>query len=209
MRTLSILFGLLLATNSYADIYYSESLNSSSSQDYNYETDSSSLAPAKYTIYSSNESYSPKHKTKKVKYSNYSSDMPTHISTQEKVIIVNPNIHAWAAYSASGKLLRSGRASAGSKWCHDIGRPCRTKAGTFRIYSLGSSDCYSRKYPIGEGGAPMPYCMYFNGGQGLHGSNDIYGGNKSHGCIRISVGDARWLRYNFAGVGTKVIVRPY
>ncbi|MHB1947267.1 MAG: L,D-transpeptidase [Gammaproteobacteria bacterium] len=138
------------------------------------------------------------------------SGLPGHISPPgEKVIIVDPNIHSWGAYSADGTLLRSGLASAGSKWCRDLGRPCRTRAGTFRIHSLGDSSCISSKFPLGEGGAPMPYCMYFNGAQALHGSNELAEANISHGCVRMSVSSARWLRYNFAHIGTKVIVRPY
>jgi hypothetical protein len=140
----------------------------------------------------------------------YSKQLPRQIATHEKVIIVDPVVHAWSAYSADGKLIRSGLATAGSRWCEDIGRPCKTKSGVFHIYSLGSQDCISSKYPIEEGGgAPMPYCMYFNGSQGLHGSNHVVEGNISHGCVRMHESDARWLRYNFATVGTKVIIRPY
>lgn len=127
----------------------------------------------------------------------------------ERVIIVNPRTHVWGAYTESGKLVRAGLATAGAKWCSDIGRSCRTKTGVFRINSLGDSDCISSIYPVGEGGAPMPYCMFFNGGQGLHGSSHLSEGNLSHGCVRISVNDAQWLRYNFARRGTKVIIQPY
>jgi len=55
----------------------------------------------------------------------------------------------------------------------------------------------------------MPYCMFFNGKQGLHGSNQVVRGNVSHGCVRLHVGDAKWIRFNFATIGTKVIVKPY
>lgn len=127
----------------------------------------------------------------------------------EKMIIVDPRKHSWRAYAANGKLVRSGLATAGSSWCPDIGRPCRTKVGVFRVYSLGSSSCVSKKYPVNRGGAPMPYCMYFNGGQGIHGSYQVVPANVSHGCVRVHVSDARWLRNNFVNVGTKVIVKPY
>jgi hypothetical protein len=140
----------------------------------------------------------------------YNYDLPYRIHTNEKVILVDPNLHAWGAYAANGKLLRAGRATAGSEWCGDIDRPCKTRSGVFRIYSLGSSDCVSSKYPIDEGGgAPMPYCMYFNGPQGLHGSNHVVEDNVSHGCVRLRVSDAKWLRYNFSEVGTKVIIKSY
>lgn len=135
----------------------------------------------------------------------------------EKVIIVDPRIHEFGAYSPSGELLRSGTATAGSNWCRDLHRPCRTRAGSFRIFSLGSVHCKSHKFPLPHGGAPMPYCMFFNGGQGLHGSNEVVRGNISHGCVRLHVDDARWLRFKFVEGpssgnhyrGTRVIVRHY
>jgi lipoprotein-anchoring transpeptidase ErfK/SrfK len=142
--------------------------------------------------------------------SSYTQRLPSRIPAQgEKVIIVDPKIHRWGAYSSTGILLRAGLASAGSKWCSDLGRPCRTKAGVFRINSLGNQDCVSSRYPIDVGGASMPYCMYFNGNQALHGSNELAEANISHGCVRMSVQDAEWLRFDFARVGTKVVVKSY
>ncbi|MBX3709278.1 MAG: L,D-transpeptidase [Gammaproteobacteria bacterium] len=139
----------------------------------------------------------------------YGSRLPTQIETKEKVIVVDPNVHTWGAYDSGGNLVRSGLATAGSSWCPDIGRPCKTKAGHFRIQSLGSADCKSSIYPLPKGGAPMPYCMFFNGNQGLHGSGEVVEGNISHGCVRMHVSDAEWLRFDFAKTGTKVIVKPY
>lgn len=127
----------------------------------------------------------------------------------EKMVVVDPRKHKWSAYNSNGKLLHSGLATAGSSWCPDIGRPCKTKSGVFRVYSLGSSSCVSKKYPINRGGAPMPYCMYFNGGQGIHGSYQVVPANVSHGCVRVRVSDAKWLRFNFVTVGTKIVVKPY
>ncbi len=143
-------------------------------------------------------------------YKSYSSRLPQQISTSgEKMIIIDPRVHAWGAYSSSGALIRSGLATAGAGWCGDLGRPCRTKTGSFRIVSLGDRNCYSKKFPVGEGGAPMPYCMYFNGGQALHGSYEVVDGNRSHGCVRVSVQDAQWIRFNFAQTGTRVVVKSY
>jgi len=144
--------------------------------------------------------------------------MPSYITPPgEKVIIVDPRAHAFGAYSANGKLLKSGMATAGNSWCPDIGRSCRTKSGSFRIYSLGGPGCKSSKYPLPRGGAKMPYCMFFNGGQGIHGSYEVVYGNVSHGCVRVHVGNAQWLRYNFVDGpsfsngyrGTRVIVKSY
>lgn len=142
-------------------------------------------------------------------YDNYAG-FPRYIEAPgEKVIIFDPRIHAWAAYSANGSLVRTGLASGGKDYCEDMDSPCRTETGTFRIRSLGSSSCKSPSFPIPYGGSPMPYCMYFNDVQALHGSNHVVRGNISHGCVRLHVGDARWLRNNFAEIGTLVVIRPY
>lgn len=138
----------------------------------------------------------------------YEARLPHTIASTEKAVLVDPNVHAWGAYE-NGNLIKAGIATAGSNWCPDIGRPCRTKSGTFRIQSLGSQDCKSHIFPVPRGGAPMPYCMYFNGGQALHGSYETAEANISHGCVRMNVSDAEWLRFNFANVGTKVIVKSY
>lgn len=136
--------------------------------------------------------------------------MPSKIPAMgEKVIIVNPNIHRFGAYSADGTLLRSGTATSGAHYCPDIRRGCRTPAGTFRIWSLGNRGCRSTRYPVGRGGAPMPYCMFFSKYHALHGSYQVVNGNISHGCVRLHVDDAEWIRFNFAHVGTKVIIKSY
>ena len=143
-------------------------------------------------------------------YVDYASRMPGHMNTNgQRTIIVDPNKHVWAAYDSNGNLVKAGLATAGASWCADIGRSCKTRSGTFRIQSLGHSGCKSSIYPKPRGGAPMPYCMFFNRNMALHGSNHVVEGNASHGCVRLRVSDAEWLRFNFANVGTKVIVRPY
>jgi hypothetical protein len=151
-------------------------------------------------------------------YATNDAPLPRYIKQPgEKVIIIAPREHAWGAYSATGKLIRWGIATAGASRCPHKRGSCRTQAGSFRIYSLGDSDCISHKFPLPDGGAPMPYCMYFNGGQALHGSSGVVYGNVSHGCVRIHVGDAKWLRYHFINGpgsgnhyrGTRIIVRPY
>lgn len=137
---------------------------------------------------------------------------------QEKLLIFDPQQLAWGAYTPDGRLVRWGPASGGRDWCDDIADNCRTDTGHFRIFSLGSSECVSTKFPLPEGGAPMPYCMYFNEGEAFHGSpNGLAGYNASHSCVRIYVNDAEWMRYDFAESpsaynnyrGTKVIVKPY
>lgn len=140
--------------------------------------------------------------------------LPTHIKAlNEKMIIVDPREHAWGAYSPKGKLIRWGIATAGADSCSDSNLSCRTKIGKFRIYSLGSEACSSNKFD----NAPMPYCMFFNGGQALHGSSDVEFENVSHGCVRVHVDDAKWLRYHFVEGptinnhfrGTMILIRAY
>jgi hypothetical protein len=141
---------------------------------------------------------------------NYSERLAPTIASKEKIVVVDPRVHAWGAYE-NGNLVRSGLATSGSSWCPDTGKPCRTSSGQFRVYSLGDETCKSKIFPIPKGGAPMPYCMFFHGGQALHGvhSGEVVEGNISHGCVRLQVSDAEWLRYNFVNVGTKVVVKPY
>lgn len=100
-------------------------------------------------------------------------------------------------------------AASGSNWCADEQRQCHTRTGEFRIRSLGGAGCKSPSFPLPTGGAPMPYCMYFNETQALHGSPHVVRGNISHGCVRMYPSDARWMRYNFAEIGTKVIILSY
>ena len=139
----------------------------------------------------------------------FSDRLPAHINTSEKTVLIDPNVHAWGAYDDNGDLVRAGLAASGSNYCRDLGRRCHTKAGTFRVFSLGSRGCKSSIFPIPHGGAPMPYCMFFNKNQAMHGSYELADANISHGCVRMEVQDAEWLRFNFVRVGTKVIVKPY
>jgi hypothetical protein len=144
--------------------------------------------------------------------------VPEHLSSNgEKTILIDPRLHAWGAYNAKGRLIRWGIATTGSNHCRDTGGSCRTDTGTYRLYSLGGKNCSSSKYPLGTGGAPMPYCMYFSGSQAIHGSYEVESANASHGCVRVHVADAEWLRFKFAEgpnasnhyQGTRVIIRPY
>lgn len=119
----------------------------------------------------------------------------------EKVIYVSihPKILAWGAYDATGELQAWGPVSGGKGWCPDIGRGCHTAVGKFAVYQKQGAGCVSTKFPVGRGGAPMPYCMFFHGGFALHGSYDVPGYNASHGCVRMFIPDAKWLNQEFVG----------
>ena len=125
------------------------------------------------------------------------------------IIIVDMQDEAFAAYDTSGALVRWGPISAGRDWCPDMNSSCRTPTGIYYVQSKGGSECYSSKFPIPDGGAPMPYCMYFHGGYALHAS-EVPGYKASHGCVRLFYEDAEWLNKNFIEIGKKstaVIVR--
>ncbi len=123
--------------------------------------------------------------------------------------IFSPRNLSWKAVNASGTVVRSGRASGGRNYCPDIHRGCRTPSGTYHIISKGGAGCKSSRFPVGKGGAPMPYCMFFNRHYAVHGSYDVPNYNASHGCVRVTPADAHWLTNNFMHIGTRVVVKPY
>lgn len=137
-------------------------------------------------------------------------------SENQKEIIVDQDKLAWGAYDAQGNLIKWGPISSGRDRCPDANRSCRTLTGIFRVFSKENEHCVSDVFPIGKGGAKMPYCMYFHKGFALHGSDDIPGVRASHGCVRMFTQDAQWLNHEFVELssernnfmGTVVIVRP-
>lgn len=135
--------------------------------------------------------------------------MESRRATGHSTLIFSPKKLRWFAYDGNGNFVGSGRASGGRAYCPDVHRGCRTPVGTFTVNSMGDASCYSSKFPIGRGGAPMPYCMFFRGGFAVHGSYEVPNYNASHGCIRVEPAAARWLRYNVMHVGSTVIVEPY
>jgi lipoprotein-anchoring transpeptidase ErfK/SrfK len=134
----------------------------------------------------------------------------------EKIIIVDQDKLAWAAYDAQGQMVKWGPIASGRDKCPDSARACRTLTGMYRVFSKENEKCKSDVFPIGKGGAPMPYCMYFHKGFALHGSSDMPGYRASHGCVRMFTRDAKWLNETFVEatsernntMGTLVVVRP-
>lgn len=122
-----------------------------------------------------------------------------------KLLLIDLKKHAFAAYNKHGYLVHWGPVSGGQNWCSDVGRPCRTVIGSFKIYRKQGPGCISSKFPLPDGGAKMPYCMHFYRGYALHGSQ-LPGYHASHGCVRLFADDAKWINHNFAPIGTKVIV---
>jgi L,D-transpeptidase ErfK/SrfK len=124
----------------------------------------------------------------------------------EKFILVSIHNLAFGAYGADGKLVYWGPVSTGQDYCSDIHRGCHTSLGKFAIYEKEGPGCVSTKFPVGKGGAPMPYCMYFHKGYALHGSPEVPGYNASHGCVRMFVADAKWLNREFTTDEPKMTV---
>lgn len=124
----------------------------------------------------------------------------------ERVVVVSIKDMAWGAYEPDGILIRWGPISSARGYCPDIHRGCNTPRGKFEFYQEGGPDCKSTKFPVGRGGAPMPYCMFFKGGFAMHGSYELPGYNASHGCIRMLVPDAEWLSKDFVDPGVTVII---
>lgn len=135
------------------------------------------------------------------------SPFPDHMDTNgQKTIYVNLGLQAYAAYSREGELVRWGPISAGKGFCADVKGQCNTVLGQFRISNKHGPECVSDRFPVEtNGGAPMPYCMYFYRGFALHGST-LPGYHASHGCVRLFFEDAEWLNKHFATIGTRVIV---
>ena len=138
------------------------------------------------------------------------------IDATEKQIIVSQDKLAWGAYDEKGRLVKWGPIASGRDKCSDSANSCLTLTGTYRVFSKENDKCKSDIFPIGKGGAKMPYCMYFHKGFALHGSDDMPGFRASHGCIRMFIRDAKWLNEEFVEIsndsnqqmGTKVVVLP-
>jgi len=124
-------------------------------------------------------------------------------------IVVDLSNYSFAAYNQFGYQVYWGPAAPGMDICTDTDTPCATQVGDFRIFKKEGADCRSDSFPVGSGGSPMPYCMYFNGGAALHGAY-FAGLPNSHGCVQLFPKDAAWLNLSFVKAGypggTEVII---
>jgi lipoprotein-anchoring transpeptidase ErfK/SrfK len=142
------------------------------------------------------------------KKSHHSPSAESIPATGAKVFVFDSPRLRWIVYGANGHAIRSGHAVGGKYYCPDVGRGCRTPSGTFRIFQKAGPNFHSSRYPLPNGGAPMPYAMFFHKNFAIHGANSVPNHQASHGCIRVYPSDAAWLSHNLP-YGTKVIVRPY
>lgn len=131
-------------------------------------------------------------------------------ATGHKQFIFDPKAYAWAAYDEEGNRVMTGGASGGKDFCEDVGQSCRTVTGNFKVYNKRGLECRSGEYPVEtEGGAKMPYCMYFYRGYTIHAAYEVPLANTSHGCVRVFPSAAKWLNENFITVGTRITVLSY
>lgn len=144
-----------------------------------------------------------------IKTSHSYQNVEQQFSNDKDLIDIDLSSLTWSAYDMNGALVRTGRVSGGKEFCADTGRNCETIIGTFTVYRKGGEDCKSTIYPVGRGGAPMPYCMFFHGGYALHGSYSVPNYNASHGCVRMTPEDAQWLNEDFVIEGTTKVRTHY
>ncbi|MFY0615125.1 MAG: L,D-transpeptidase [Hyphomicrobiaceae bacterium] len=93
------------------------------------------------------------------------------ISSQRMHVFVNGALrHSWKVSTGRGRY--------------------RTPTGSYRPQRMIRT-YYSRKY----NGSPMPHSIFFRGGYAIHGTNYYrqLGRRASHGCVRLSRGNAARL----------------
>jgi lipoprotein-anchoring transpeptidase ErfK/SrfK len=86
--------------------------------------------------------------------------------------------------------------------------PFWTRPGLFQIYSKKEIETMSTSDPTDFYYLEkVPWTMYFDKARALHGAywRTRFGYPQSHGCVNLSVGDARWL-FNWAQEGDYVYV---
>jgi lipoprotein-anchoring transpeptidase ErfK/SrfK len=86
--------------------------------------------------------------------------------------------------------------------------PFWTRPGTFQIFEKKEAETMRNNDPTDfyylEN---VPFTMYFDGARALHGAywRTRFGYPQSHGCVNLSVGDARWL-FEWANIGDWVYI---
>ncbi len=89
--------------------------------------------------------------------------------------------------------------------------PFWTQPGLFQIYQKYDSTPMRGAFEADRSDAyyleDVPWTMYYDKARALHGAywHNGFGTPRSHGCVNMSVGDARWL-YDWATVGDWVYV---
>lgn len=137
----------------------------------------------------------------------------------EQNVFIDLKQFQWKAI-VGDKVTNTGKASGGRRWCPDIERGCKTPSGIFRVLTKRGRYYRSPLYPLGCGNpregkkpcAKMAWAIKFRyDGPSIHASeNDDWNNPKhiSHGCIHVTMEDARWLN-QWVSIGTKIVILPY
>lgn len=89
--------------------------------------------------------------------------------------------------------------------------PFWTRPGTFQVYDMLETTPMSGAFEADRSDyyylQDVPWTLYFDEARAIHGAywHTFYGYERSHGCVNMSPGDARWL-FNWAQVGDWVHV---
>jgi hypothetical protein len=125
---------------------------------------------------------------------------PSDVAVDERWIDVDTKSQTLVAYTGTrpvfATLVSTGRGKPGTEEA--------TPSGLHRLWiklkrsdmdNLDDADSAS-PYAV----EAVPYVMFFDRGYGIHGTywHDRFGTPKSHGCVNVSLNDARWL-FDFTG----------
>lgn len=89
--------------------------------------------------------------------------------------------------------------------------PFYTRPGVFQIYEKKETETMSGSFEADHSDyyylEDVPWTMYFDEARALHGAywRALFGYPGSHGCVNLSIGDAKWL-FDWANVGDYVHV---
>jgi lipoprotein-anchoring transpeptidase ErfK/SrfK len=89
--------------------------------------------------------------------------------------------------------------------------PWHTRPGTFQVFKKVDRQPMSGSFAADRSDyyylQDVPWVLYFDRARALHGTywHDGFGYKRSHGCVNMSIGDARWI-YEWADLGTWVYV---
>ncbi len=112
---------------------------------------------------------------------------PKRVADKDKRIHVDVPEQVLTAYDGN-KLVFATLVSTGKDKNH-------TKSGDFRIYAKTIHSSMRGKPWDDYYAEEIPHVMHFYEGQALHGTywHDQFGIEKSHGCVNLSIADAKWI----------------